>query len=619
MTLAASRPAPHWEQTMNTYSIGWFAILLTSSTLFAAERTERVVTGLLQQEEREAVAQRATVLQPVLEQSPDLALARWLAGYVSVGKEWALFDQVPEQSERNDALREYRVRRGTQELKFDEHLELANWCEKHRLPDQAQAHLFAVVSEQPQRSDLWRRLGYKLVDGRWMTTKEERELEQRWQQRQRDLKRWRGRAANLAQRLSEPKPEARAIARQQLLEIDEVSALPALEAALTTSTPELALEFVNWTKGINRVETTLTLARLAIVSEADSVREHCVESLRQRPLDDYAPALLDILSTPYEAGPTLVDAPGIRPGGNSPWSSAYQPGQVVAVRQFHRETRDRIELATIRTVAVAQSAPESIFRSFRNPRSNSPGATQRIAREQNDQARNLADQTAEYERRMSAANQSIETINNRVDHVLASVTGLQQPDAAQGWWAWHQSYMATESTGPKGIVEVGETERLPVSDIRVRQMSCLPAGTPVYTELGPRPIESLRLGDRVLSKDIDSGELSYRPILKTTVRKPQPLVKLCSAQETIQATRGHHFFVSGRGWVMARDLQPGDRFHGVYGTVTLTDVVPGDTAAVYNLVVDRTNTYFVGRSLVLSHDVTPPSPTNVKVPGLAAR
>jgi hypothetical protein len=67
---------------------------------------------------------------------------------------------------------------------------------------------------------------------------------------------------------------------------------------------------------------------------------------------------------------------------------------------------------------------------------------------------------------------------------------------------------------------------------------------------------------------------------------------------------------------MAHELQPGDRLHGLTGTVAVTDVATGDMAAVYNLVVDRANTYFVGQSLVLSHDVTAPAPTNVKVPGL---
>ena len=39
-------------------------------------------------------------------------------------------------------------------------------------------------------------------------------------------------------------------------------------------------------------------------------------------------------------------------------------------------------------------------------------------------------------------------------------------------------------------------------------------------------------------------------------------------------------------------------------------------APVYNLVVADFHTYFVGPGMILSHDVTQPAPTNVKVPGL---
>lgn len=603
---------------LRVFSVVVLSVLASLQTSIAAERAERAVTALLQQEGQEAVPQRSAVLQPVLEQSPDLAAARWLAGYVAAGKGWVPFEQIATQSADDATLREYHRRRGTKDLKADEHLELANWCEKQRLRDQARAHLFAIVAEHPQRADLWQRLGYKLVDDRWMTAEEERELEQRWQQRDRDLKHWRPKAANLAKRLADPNPAVQAIARQELMEIKDIAALPALEKALT-ATPELALEFVRWAKGIWCIETTLALARQAIVSAAEPVRAQFVAALRDRPLDDYAPAVLNMMSTPYESGQTVFVAPSKLPPVVNPWSNPYQAGQVVAIRQFCRETRDSIQLTTVRTIGIARTSPETITRSVAFPSINSVGSDQRVAREQNDQARSLADQAADQEQRLLAANQWIDSVNQRVDYVLANVTGLPQTETVQSWWNWYEGHTATESVGPKGVVEVSEVDALPVSDIRIRQVSCLPAGTPVFTQLGPRPIESLKVGDRVLSKDIDSGELAFRSVLKTTVRSPQPLVKLHSERETLQATRGHHFFVSGRGWVMARDLKPGDRFHGVHGTVTLTDVSAGDTVAVYNLVVERANTYFVGNALILSHDVTPPSPTNVKVPGLAAR
>jgi hypothetical protein len=291
-----------------------------------------------------------------------------------------------------------------------------------------------------------------------------------------------------------------------------------------------------------------------------------------------------------------------------------------------REFRDRNFKKTTATIVTGSATGVVVTISRRrgtvtvSPQSpSSPLGTLQAQRAIEDATRATADQLRAVEHGVEAEKAQVELLNRRVSTTLASVTGQSATKTPQEWWTWWTDWTSQEASAPKPIYEVTEVKETVVdTGIRVQYLSCLPAGTPVFTELGPRPIESLRVGDRVLSKDIDTGELALRPVLRTTVRTPQPLVKLHSAEETLQATRGHHFFISGRGWVMARDLKPGDRFHGVRGTVTLTDVSSGDTAAVYNLVVERTNTYFVGRSLVLSHDVTPPSPTNVKVPGLAA-
>lgn len=132
-------------------------------------------------------------------------------------------------------------------------------------------------------------------------------------------------------------------------------------------------------------------------------------------------------------------------------------------------------------------------------------------------------------------------------------------------------------------------------------------------------VESLKVGDLVLAKDIDTGELSYKPVIRTTVRSPQPLVTLHTKADSIRATLGHYFWVSGQGWRMAKEIKAGDRLHGVDGTITVTDVSTGGREAVYNLVVEGANTYFVGEGKILSHDVTPPVPTDIIVPGLAAR
>ena len=55
---------------------------------------------------------------------------------------------------------------------------------------------------------------------------------------------------------------------------------------------------------------------------------------------------------------------------------------------------------------------------------------------------------------------------------------------------------------------------------------CLLAGTPVWTASGPARVEEIQVGDLVLSQHPGTGELAYKPVLKTTVRPPGPLVEM---------------------------------------------------------------------------------------------
>ena len=103
-------------------------------------------------------------------------------------------------------------------------------------------------------------------------------------------------------------------------------------------------------------------------------------------------------------------------------------------------------------------------------------------------------------------------------------------------------------------------------------MECLVAGTPVWTDAGPRPVEQLQVGDRVLSQDPNSGELAYKPVLRTTEREPEPLVKFEIGGEAIQCSGGHPFWVSGEGWVKARHLKSPLRLHAVTGSHVIESV-----------------------------------------------
>ena len=69
------------------------------------------------------------------------------------------------------------------------------------------------------------------------------------------------------------------------------------------------------------------------------------------------------------------------------------------------------------------------------------------------------------------------------------------------------------------------------------------------------------------------------------------------AEAVIRTTPNHPFYVRGRGWVQAQNLEIGDRFRGQDGSeAELIEVVDtGTIERVFNLQISRHRTYFVSR------------------------
>jgi hypothetical protein len=139
----------------------------------------------------------------------------------------------------------------------------------------------------------------------------------------------------------------------------------------------------------------------------------------------------------------------------------------------------------------------------------------------------------------------------------------------------------------------------------------------VWTNTGQRAIETIEIGDPVLSQNVNTGELAYQPVVGRTVRPPSPILKMTLGNRELRTTLGHPLWVSGVGWRMAKEVGEAAILHGVHGPVRVDAVEPNTDAEGFNLVVADFNTYFVGESGILVHDNTPRQPTAAVVPGLA--
>ena len=133
--------------------------------------------------------------------------------------------------------------------------------------------------------------------------------------------------------------------------------------------------------------------------------------------------------------------------------------------------------------------------------------------------RQLNDDVAAIE----ARNVEIRAVNDRTRPVLKAVTAQDLGDAPEAWTAWwtDQKGYALKTPGPAPKPTFTTFVENPLSPIT--HNSCFGAGTPVRTLTGPRPIESIRVGDRVLAQDTTTGACtSCRswPSTTTSPRRP---------------------------------------------------------------------------------------------------
>ena len=171
-------------------------------------------------------------------------------------------------------------------------------------------------------------------------------------------------------------------------------------------------------------------------------------------------------------------------------------------------------------------------------------------------------------------NVQIAALNAAICQLLSETTGENLPQSPEDWSEWWADTDEVYVPGYKPLETTYVPDRRSISDQRCPcrrkwqrpiHYSCLAAGTPIWTDAGPVAVEKIKVGDRVLAQHPETGELAYKPVLHTTVRLKAELVKLELVDDTVTCSVGHGFWIAGKGWVKARDIQPNMHFHGADG------------------------------------------------------
>ena len=140
---------------------------------------------------------------------------------------------------------------------------------------------------------------------------------------------------------------------------------------------------------------------------------------------------------------------------------------------------------------------------------------------------------------------------------------------------------------------------------------CFTGDTLVATEDGFTRIDEIEVGDYVLAENVETGEKEYKRVTKVYVKEATEVVHVKTdakedSDQTIDTTANHPFYVEGRGWVAAINIEAGDKLHTESGVVvTVTSVATEKLTKpikVYNLEVEDFHTYYVTEDGVLVHN-----------------
>ncbi len=564
-------------------------------------QAEKLVSEALAREVYGATHERQALLEQAAAVAPDYAPAYWHRGFVRQDNQWIKADEAPRLAEEDRRLDTYHHLRNEKPNTVAGQLELANWCRERKLVDRERAHLHRVVELERDHAEARARLGFQRIAGEWASLDDIHDSVRQAQAIQTSMTVWGPKLEKICEGLSGRGERMRTAAVQRVREINTIEAVPALERILSPHSEEAALLVVEVLGNLTDLEATRSLARHSVLSPWETVRKAAAQRLKSRPLEDYVPALLGEMYTTVRTQADVARGPG---------------GRLLYRHSFVREGQKQNQQLVVDTAYTRVRQPggdgeETLARALNNLWMSAVN-------------RELA---AEQQNRLQAE------VNERISVALNTATDANLPTAPDKWWTWWNEQNEVFVAGDKPVSTIQQAQEIHVSD-RIDPsllasggssggdqyaLDCLVAGTPVWTATGVTAVEQLRVGDMVLSQHPETGELAYKPVIRTTIRPEGKLVRVTAGGETVETSGGHLFWVAGEGWVKARKLQSGQELHGVYGPARVSMVEEGNEAKTYNVEVADFHTYFVGQEKLLCHDNTIKQPTVAVLPGLTEK
>jgi hypothetical protein len=203
---------------------------------------------------------------------------------------------------------------------------------------------------------------------------------------------------------------------------------------------------------------------------------------------------------------------------------------------------------------------------------------------------------------LDQTNEGINLCNDNTLPVLKAITGQDLGPAPEKWKSWWTDQLGYAYQSDLPDTKPTYSDFVTATVQPFVHSSCFAAGTMVQTINGPQPIETIRVGDRVLAQATSTGQLAFQTVVAAHHNQPTATLRIKIGGESIVATGIHRFWKAGNGWTMARELKAGDRLRMIGGTDTIESIEADKNQPVYNLDVAENRDFFVGKNGLLVHD-----------------
>ena len=515
-------------------------------------------------------------------------------------KDMSLGDFVRQRAS-DQQISSYRELRKANDGSVDNQRVLARWCRKQHLAEEEQLHWRIVLSMHEGDAEAIKALKLKNYRGMLLTNDEIDKVKKQEKEFDEAAKSWMPKLTKLKHAIEHGNADERAAALRELKSIQDPLAIPSLEEVFGVETG-IGLEVVEVLSKMNVDEAAPSLARMAVQSSDQYVREKAAAALQTRPYETYVPMLIGRLAAPIEMSVDVSVVPGRQKWKEVQWEQFT--GQVVP---FYYD-KYRLHSAYVRSDVVAwtfatepksgymmtQNVPDHLrykyILSRDSPDPDSPYEQSGFIDDQSSRKKSRkSGSIADVEQRVNDANAKQAALNEKIHVALNAATGANIPPGIsprgqfeevkpQRWWDWWH--------------EKRHTNRYFAPD------------TLVWTEVGLRPIEQILVGDRVLTRNTSSNELTFQLVLATNSYPQGPARVVDIEAGALVATADQQIYSAGKGWKRVGDLEATAKIGGLTTDHAIKNLADGNMTHGFAIVTAKVPGFFVGEQGVLVHDAT---------------